>query len=113
MKPGDVVLAQLPTPVPGTTKVRPALILAQLLGPYQTLLLCGISTKHQQIMLGWDEQLTTQEADFVASGLHRPSVIRLSYLRSVKPTEVQGIIGNIDPARLDRLRTRLADQVRP
>lgn len=112
MSPGDLVLAQLPTAIPGTAKGRPALILAHLPGSYQTLLLCGISTKHKHIIVDWDEPITPADADFVASGLHQPSVIRLSYLRSATPAEIQKIIGSIDAVRLDRLRNRLADRIR-
>jgi hypothetical protein len=42
MNPGDIVLVLLPGVVPGTFKLRPALFLAPLPGPYQTILVCGI-----------------------------------------------------------------------
>jgi mRNA interferase MazF len=112
MNPGDVVLALLPTAIPTITKARPALVLSHLPGPYQTLLLCGISTRLKLVLVDWDEPILSTDADFAASGLHQPSVIRLSYLRSVIPADIQKSIGMIDPARLDRLRTRLSDRVR-
>jgi mRNA interferase MazF len=65
------------------------------------------------LALSWDEPIQPSDADFAASGLHRPSIIRLSYLHALKDNEVRGIIGNIDPTRLIRLRTRLSDHLRP
>jgi hypothetical protein len=113
MNPGDVVLALLPEAVSGKAKLRPAVLLTTLPGPYQTLLLCGISTQLQNILPNWDEPIRPGDADFAGSGLRQTSVIRLSYLRSATPLEVHAVIGAIDPIRLDRLRIHLADQVRP
>lgn len=113
MTPGDVVLISLPQLGSGAVKLRPALVLALLPGPYQNVLLCGISTQLHLIQANWDERIQSADGDFAGSGLHQTSVIRLSYLYAVDATEITGTIGRIDPARLARLRTRLADQVRP
>jgi len=113
LNPGDVVLIALPQ-IGGTgSKLRPALLLAALPGPYQNLLLCGISTQLHQLQVNWDELIQPGDADFAASGLHRASIIRLSYLYAADPTEVSGVIGRVDPARLQRLRQRLSDHLRP
>jgi mRNA interferase MazF len=53
MKSGDIVLASLPQ-ADGKTKLRPALVLKQML-PYKDLLVCGISTQINQEVLGFDE----------------------------------------------------------
>jgi mRNA interferase MazF len=113
MNPGDVVLLPLLLVAGGGAKIRPTLYLAPLPGPYQTMLVCGMSTQLHTIRPNWDELIQPGDADFATSGLRQASVIRLSYLRTAQPTEVTAIIGHIDPARLARLRTRLADQVRP
>ena len=52
---GDVVLIPLSQFADGPRKLRPALILASLPGPYQTNLVCGISTQLQQQVPDWDE----------------------------------------------------------
>src|SRR5262245_9582664 len=96
-----------------TTKLRPALVLVLLPGPYQNVLLCGVSTQLHLILPNWDELIQTTDADFPGSGLHQASVIRLSYLYAADASEITGVIGSIDPARLARLRTRLADHLRP
>ena len=113
MTPGDVVLIPLPQVGGGASKLRPALLLAELPGPYQNLLLCGVSTQIQQLQANWDELLQTGDVDYVSSGVHHPSAIRLSYLYAADPREIAGVIGRIDSSRLQRLRQRLADHLRP
>jgi hypothetical protein len=49
MKPGHVVLIRLPQTTGGPAKLRPALVLAILPGPYQNVLICGISTQLQSL----------------------------------------------------------------
>jgi hypothetical protein len=97
----------------GAPKLRPALVISLLPGPYQTLLICGISTQIIHLLPNWDEMLDTQDADYAPSGVHQPSIIRLSYLYSAAPSEIAGTIGSIDLPRLDRLRIRLSDRVKP
>jgi len=113
VNPGDVVLIALPQIGGGAPKPRPALLLADLPGPYQNLLLCGISTQLHQLQADWDELVDAADADFAASGLHQTSAIRLSYLHAADPIEIMGVIGAIDASRLDRLRQRLSDHLRP
>ncbi len=113
MSPGDVILVPLPQLGGAAPKLRPALVLADLPGTYQTLLLCGISTQLQHLQANWDELVQAADADFRSSGLHQPSVIRLSYVYAADPGEIVGVIGAIDPGRLQRLRQRLSDHLRP
>jgi hypothetical protein len=112
MTPGDVVLIALPQFAGGPPKLRPALFLATRPGPYQTALICGISTQLNQQRPNWDELIEPADDDFVASGLHRASVIRLSYLYGTDPSEFAGAIGQINAVRLVRLRERLSDLLR-
>jgi len=112
VNPGDVVLVPLPQAV-GPAKLRPALVLSVLPGPYGDLLVCGISTRLTQQVSAWDELIQPGDADFGPSGLHRQSLIRLSFLRTVHPGAVSGVIGSVEPARIDRLRIRLANYIRP
>jgi len=108
---GDIVLIRLPQ-VGGTApKLRPALVLAFLPGPYQNVLLCGISTQLQLLQDDWDEPIQATDDDFKQTGLQRDSAARLSYLYAADPSEITGTIGRIDTARLGRLRTRLANHL--
>jgi mRNA interferase MazF len=110
---GDVVLIPLAQVGGGPAKLRPALLLAHLPGPYQNLLLCGISTQAHAVVPNWDESIATSDHDFGNSGLHQSSLIRLSYLYAASAPEIAGLIGYIDPARLDRLLLRLAQHIHP
>lgn len=113
MSPGDVVLISLPQLGGGAPKLRPALLLAALPGPYQNLLLGGISTQLQHLQTNWDELVQPDDSDFASSGLHRASAIRLSYLYAADPSEITGTIGSIAPGRLQSLRQRISDHLRP
>ena len=108
MNPGDVVLIRLPQ-LGGALKLRPALVVAMLPGPFQNVLICGISTRVQNLEADWDELVEVTASDFPRSGLHRRCAIRLSYLHAAEAREICGVIGQIDPARLDRLKRRLID----
>ena len=68
MKPGDVVLIQLPQAAGGPPKSRPALILALLPGAYQNVLICGVSTRLQDLQAEWDDKIDPSDADFSQSG---------------------------------------------
>jgi mRNA interferase MazF len=111
MKPGDVVLIRLPQVSGGPPKLRPALLLALLPGTFQNILICGISTRLQDLQSDWDETIGPGDADYAASGLRRLSSVRLSYLYSAESREISGPIGRIDPTRLQRLRQRLSGKL--
>jgi hypothetical protein len=96
----------------GAPKLRPTLVLAELPGRYQDILVCGISTRFENLEPDWDDRIEVSDSDYQSSGLHRASAIRLSYLYSATRREIQGSIGHVDSARLDRLRNRLTDRIR-
>lgn len=113
MTAGNVVLIALPQTGGGPSKLRPALVLSELPGPYQDALLCGISTQLSGHVSDWDELIQPGDADFTQSGLHRASIIRLSYLYSTEQSAIAGTIGEIAEDRLERLRSRLCRHVSP
>jgi mRNA interferase MazF len=108
MSPGDIVLLPVPQFRGGPPKLRPALVLALLPGPYQNVLTCGVSTQLQLIEKDWNEMIEKSDPDFPQSKLHRSSVIRLSYLFAADRGDISGIMGSIASDRLQRLRTRLS-----
>jgi hypothetical protein len=65
------------------------------------------------VVASWDEAVEVSDRDFAGSGLHQASLIRLSYLYAASSTEITGVIGSIDSARLDRLLIRLAQHLHP
>jgi mRNA interferase MazF len=108
-----VVLIPLPQLGGGPPKLRPALVLALLPGTFQSVLICGISTRMDNLQANWDEVVEPADGDFTASGLRRRSTIRLSYLYAADRAEIAGGIGRIDTTRFQRLIDRLVNMLRP
>ena len=101
MQEGDVVL----TPVPqadGTVKNRPAIVLREM-PVYRDVLVCGVSTQLHQYVPGFDDLIAPADADFAASGLVAPSLIRLGLLAVVPRRNIPGTIGASAPERHKRL----------
>ena len=65
MKPGEVVLLQLPPPDLSPGKLRPVLVLSELPGRFGDVLVCGISSQLRQEIPQWDELLTPADTDAV------------------------------------------------
>lgn len=101
MKSGDVVLAALPQ-ADGQIKNRPVLLL-KTLPPHGDWLACGISTQLHHHVAGFDETIKSTDADFAASGIKAPSLIRLGFLATLPTRHLLGRIGAIDSTRLQRL----------
>lgn len=108
---GELVLARLPQG-DGQLKARPALVL-RLFPPFGDVLLCGVSSQLRQAVVGFDEIMGAAAADFPASGLRVPSLIRLGYLAVLPQAQLMGEIGAISPERHRRLLQRLSDFIKP
>ena len=111
MKDGDVVIANFPQH-DGTIKQRPALCLCRI-PPFDDLLVCGISTQLQQLAPELDETITPADPDFRTAHLKEPSLIRLGFLVVLPAANFRGRMGSVSAARLQRLRTRLSDFLKP
>ena len=77
--------------------------------PYRDLLVCGVSTRLDQYMQELDDIISPVDADFVSSGLHTESLIRLGFLGVVPRRLVRGMLGSISDERHKRLLQRLVD----
>ena len=105
---GQVVLFRFPATDLVEGKLRPALIVRKLPGPYDDWLVCMISSQVDQAIEGFDEVIGAGDSDFVMSGLKTESVVRLSRLATVERKTFLGAIGQIDPDRLRRIRDSLS-----
>ena len=108
MRPGEIVLLRMPQLDLSPGKLRPALVIADLPGPFGDVLVCGISSQLRQEIPQWDERLSPADPDFGNSGLKVASVIRLNWLATVSPSTSAGVLGSIALDRLARLRQRLS-----
>jgi mRNA interferase MazF len=108
MRPGEIVLLRMPQSDLSPGKLRPALVIANLPGPFGDVLVCGVSSQLRQEIPQWYERLSPGDPDFGNSGLKVPSVIRLNWLAAVSPGAGVGVLGTIALERLTRLRQRLS-----
>jgi mRNA interferase MazF len=107
MKEGDCVIALLPQ-ADGSLKRRPAIVL-RLMPPFGDFLLCGVSTQLHRKVEDFDEIISTADADFVASGLKAPSLIRLGFLIVYSRKDIVGVAGSVSTERHKRLLQNLSD----
>jgi mRNA interferase MazF len=98
---GDVILTSFPQ-ADGQVKVRPALILRRM-PRFGDLLICGISTQLHYAVANFDEVIEPADADFSASGLKAPSLLRLGFLAVLPAGKSLGRIGSVADERRQRL----------
>ena len=65
---GQIVLFQFPQTNLTQGKLRPALLIGRLPGPYDDWLICMVSSQLQHVVPAFDETIQPQDADFAASG---------------------------------------------
>jgi mRNA interferase MazF len=108
-EPGQIVLFRFPRADLSEGKLRPALLLSEVPGPYEDWLICMISSQVHQRIDGFDELIKEGDEDFARSGLKATSVIRIGRLAVVEGEMLEGSIGTISPERMRRIRKRLAE----
>ena len=105
----QVVLFRFPQANQTAGKLRPALVIREVPGPHKDWLICMISSQLPQEVADLDEIISEQDDDFISSGLKRASLIRIARLAVVEETILVGAIGEISPARLNRIKNRLSN----
>ena len=108
-EPGQIVLFRFPRADLSEGKLRPALLLSEVPGPYEDWLICMISSQVHQRIDGFDELVEEDDEDFARSGLKVTSVIRIGRLAVVEGEMLEGRMGAISPERMTRIRERLAE----
>jgi mRNA-degrading endonuclease toxin of MazEF toxin-antitoxin module len=113
MKPGDLVLIRFPQTDLQQGKLRPALVVAIAPGRHADVLLALVTSRSYQAIPNFDEVIQPSDPDFSVSRLKTRSVIRLARLATVEPSVIEAKLGSISPDRLTRIRTRMADWLKP
>lgn len=108
-KPGQIVLFAFPQTDLAETKLRPALLLGKIPGPFDDWLICMISSRLRHCIDGFDDIISEQAPDFPQSGLKTESLIRTGRLAVVAGDILLGAIGEISPQRLQRIKANLID----
>lgn len=106
---GQIVLFRFPQTDLAQGKPRPALLLGKLPGQFGDWLICMVSSQTRNCIEGFNEIVQSGDADFAASGLKVASVVRIGRLAVVDGETLLGAIGEINAARLHRIKERLAN----
>jgi mRNA interferase MazF len=105
---GQIVLFRFPQTNQTNGKLRPALVIRQLPGQHNDWLICMISSQIHQQVPDFDEVVSSNDSDFLHSGLKSPSLIRISRLAVVEGGILLGKLGQIDIKRLSRIKQKLS-----
>lgn len=105
---GQIVLFRFPLTGRAEAKLRPALVLCHVPGRYDDWLICMVSTQLHQRLPGLDELMAGNDGDFLQSGLKHDSLIRVTLLAVVDASLFLGVLGEVAPTRLDRIRRAIA-----
>jgi mRNA interferase MazF len=105
---GQIVLFRFPQTDQQEGKLRPALVLRKVPGPFNDWLICVISFQLHQPLTKLDEAIYPEDGDFAHSGLKQSSDVRASRLAVVDGRILMGSLGTIGTERLARIRERLA-----
>jgi mRNA interferase MazF len=103
---GQIVLFRFPQADLAEGKLRPALLLREVPGPYDDWLICMILSQLRQCIDSFDEVIAE---DFKQSGMKVSSVIRVGRLAVVEGDIMVRSVGEISSARLARIRRRLVE----
>ena len=107
MTKGKVVLVPFPFDDLSATKVRPALCLTNPVGKHSHIILAFITSQIPTNLLETDIVLDTSHPDFTASGLHKPSTIRLDHLMTVRKSLIQRELGTLSSDIQDQIAQKL------
>jgi mRNA interferase MazF len=104
---GKVVLVPFPFDDLSGTKVRPALCLAEPIGPHRHVVVAFITSRVQTTALDTDVSVRPQDQDFARTGLRAPSTICLHRLMTIAGSSVLRELGALSDSRLAEIRLRL------
>ena len=108
---GQIVLTHFPFTDLSGSKLRPVLMLRQASVRFDDWLVCMVSSRLHQAESGFDEWINPSDADFAATGLKVPSILRLSRLAVLGGSLLVGSLGSVSHERLEAVRSRLAEWI--
>lgn len=109
---GKVVLIPFPFDDLSATKIRPAVCLTNPVGKHSHVILALITDRIQTDLLETDIVFDTNHPDFAASGLHKPSTIKLDHLITVRESLIRRELGAVSSDTQDQIAQMLCKQFR-
>lgn len=94
---GQVVVFRFPQTDQSAGKLRPALLVSRVPGPFDDWLVCMITSQLRHQVDGFDEVVRTDDEDFGTSGLKSESLIRIGRVAVVDGSVIVGAIGEVSP----------------
>lgn len=108
---GQVVVFRFPQTNQSEGKLRPALLVSRVPGPFDDWLVCMITSQLRHRVDSFDEVVRADDDDFGASGLKSESLIRVGRVAVVDGSLLLGAIGEISRQRVDRIKHKIAEWV--
>jgi mRNA interferase MazF len=102
---GKVVLVNFPFDDLSSTKVRPAVCLTNPIGTNQHIILALITSRIPHSLLDTDIVIDTSHPDFMMSGLHKPSTIRLDHIITLRKSIIKRELGTLS----SEMQVQIAD----
>jgi mRNA interferase MazF len=90
---GKVVLVSFPFDDLSSSKVRPAVCLTNVMGANEHIIFALITSRIPTDLLDTDIIIDTSHPDFMMSGLHKPSTIRLDHLITLRKSIIKRELG--------------------
>lgn len=109
---GQRVLFKFPQTNQALGKLRPALVIRRLPGPYDDWLICMISSQLTQQISEFDEVINEKSEDFKQSGLQKSSIVRISRLAVVDKNVLLGTLGSISSERLNNIKSKIVGWIK-
>lgn len=107
MTKGKVVLVPFPFDDLSANKVRPAVCLTNPVGKHSHVVLAFITSQIPSNLLETDYVLDNSHSDFAASGLHKPSTIRLDHLMTIQKSLIKRELGILSSATQNQIAEKL------
>lgn len=104
---GKVVLVPFPFDDLSATKVRPAVCLTEPVGEYRHVVLAFVTSRVPDELLETDVVLTPDRFGYSATGLRKPSVLRLHRMMTVATTLILRELGNLSADMLTEVDEKL------
>src|SRR4028119_138017 len=104
---GKVVLIPFPFDDLSANKIRPAVCPTNPVGKHCHVILALITDRIQTDLLETDIVFDINHPDFAASGLHKPSTIKLDHLVTVRESVIRRELGALSSATQDQIAEKL------
>lgn len=102
-----VVLVPFPFDDFSSTKVRPAVCLTEPIGQLRHIILAFITSRVPTSPLTTDIIIDAEDADFVTTGLHVSSALRLHHVMTARTTMIQRELGQLSVKIQTQIKQRL------